>query len=134
VILDEVTVVPGSAYNLVFSLTRILNRGKIETDGEVMMIVCQDVTIRFDHRIESTNGFLLAAKYESMDKQTATACTAVTKESKFQAKDLHGRLGHVNEDYMRLTARHMGWKSLEKWTSVKLVQWAKPNKSQFQTC
>jgi hypothetical protein len=83
-----------------FSLTRILNKGKIETDGEVMMLVCQDVTIRFDHLIESMKGFLLAAKFESMDKQKATACTTVTKEYKFRAIDLRGRLGHVNEDYI----------------------------------
>ncbi|KAG7343615.1 gag-polypeptide of LTR copia-type [Nitzschia inconspicua] len=61
VILDGVTVVPGSAYNL-FSLTRALNKGIVKSNGETMILECNGTTISFDHRIETANGFLLAAR------------------------------------------------------------------------
>ena len=40
VILDGVTVVPGSAYNL-FSLTRTLNKGILSSEGEIMILQCK---------------------------------------------------------------------------------------------
>jgi hypothetical protein len=67
VILEEVTVVPGSAYNL-FSLTRVLNKGSLKSFGQEMILECKGVTIRFNHRIETANGFLLAAKFEQETK------------------------------------------------------------------
>jgi hypothetical protein len=53
VILDNVTVVPGSAYNL-FSLTRVLSEGTLSSDGEKMRLICNGTAICFDHRIETS--------------------------------------------------------------------------------
>jgi hypothetical protein len=108
VILENVTVVPGSAYNL-FSLTRVLCKGTITSDGEMMQLICNGVTIKFDHRIETSNGFLLAAKFDAVDQEPDDiVCVSMKARSKIKAADLHAKLGHVNDDYMRLTAKEMG--------------------------
>jgi hypothetical protein len=107
IILDEVTVVPGSAYNL-FSLTRVLSRGSLKSFGQEMVLECQGVTIRFNHRIETANGFLLPAKFEQDVKKGHLSCVSMIAGSTIRAVDLHARLGHTNDDYMRLTAKHMG--------------------------
>jgi hypothetical protein len=73
--------------------------------GEIMKLVCDGATISFDQRIVSSNGFLLETAYT----HTVTACTVCTTSTEIQAKDLHERLGHVNDDCMRLTAKHLGW-------------------------
>jgi hypothetical protein len=46
---------------------------------------------------------------ETAYTNTVTACTVCTTSTEIQAKDLHERLGHVNDDCMRLTAKHLGW-------------------------
>jgi hypothetical protein len=67
--------------------------------------MCNGVTIRFDHRIES---FLLAAKFETVESCEEAVCAALTKGTKIRAVHLHSKLGHVNDDYMRLTAKELG--------------------------
>ena len=69
---------------------------------------CNGITIWFDHRIETANGFLLAAKFDQAGESPEMACTALTAGTKIRADDLHARLGHANNDYMRLTAKDMG--------------------------
>jgi hypothetical protein len=85
VVLDEVTVVPGSAYNL-SSLTHILNKGKIETDWEIMKLVCQGETISFDQRIVSSNGFLLVAKFKLRTQIPPQHALFVNRQPKFKQK------------------------------------------------
>jgi hypothetical protein len=112
VTLDDVTVVPGSAYNL-FSLTRTLKEGTLESVSETrklivsetMKLICNGVPILLDHRIETANGFLLAAKFDPHITRTEMAYPALTVETKIRAVDLHSRLGHANDNYMRLTAK-----------------------------
>ncbi|KAG7355197.1 hypothetical protein IV203_004553 [Nitzschia inconspicua] len=107
VILDGVTVVPGSAYNLL-SLTRALNKGIIKSNGETMILECNRTTIRFDHRIETANGFLLAARFEPMELQSESAHVSLKEGTKVQISKFHTMMGHANEDSIRLTAKHMG--------------------------
>ncbi|KAG7336872.1 reverse transcriptase RNA-dependent DNA polymerase, partial [Nitzschia inconspicua] len=107
VILDGVTVVPGSAYNL-FSLTRALNKGIVKSNGETMILECNGTTIRFDHRIETANGFLLAARFEPMELQDESAHVSLKEGTNVQISKFHTIMGHANEDSIRLTAKHMG--------------------------
>jgi hypothetical protein len=78
VILDDVTVIPGSAYNL-FSLTRSLSKGTLQSYVEEMTLSYKGVTIRFNHRIETSNGFLLAAKFESVKQEDDVVCVTVAE-------------------------------------------------------
>jgi hypothetical protein len=93
IILDEVAVVPGSAYNL-FSLTRILSRGSLKSYGQEMVLECKGVTIRFNHRVETANSFLLAAKFEPDVKKEHLGCMSMNVGSTIRAVDLHARLVH----------------------------------------
>ena len=92
VILDGVTVVPGSAYNL-FSLTRTLYKGILSSEGEIMILQCKGMTIRFDHRIETANGFLLAAKFEPVHQQYEQANPILNEGTKIMAQKFHSIFG-----------------------------------------
>jgi hypothetical protein len=85
VILDGVTVVPGSAYNL-FSLTRTLNKGTLSSEGEVMILQCKGITIRFDQGIETANGFLLAGKFEPVHQPHEQANPILKDGTKIRAE------------------------------------------------
>ena len=66
------------------------------------------MTIRFDHRMETANGFLLAAKFEPVHQQYEQANPTLKEGTKIMAQKFHSMMGHLNDDYMRLTAKNMG--------------------------
>jgi hypothetical protein len=73
-----------------------------------MRLICNGTTICFDHRIETSNGFLLAAKFEPVETMKETALASLKAGTNIKASDLHAKLGHVNDEYMRATAKAMG--------------------------
>jgi transposase InsO family protein len=58
-------------------------------------------------KITTASGYLLAAKFEK-EKKTEVACAALMSMNKISANELHKKMGHVNEQYMRTTAESMG--------------------------
>ncbi|KAG7337993.1 gag-polypeptide of LTR copia-type [Nitzschia inconspicua] len=80
----------------------------VKSNGETMTLECNGTTIRFDHRIETANGFLLAARFEPMELQNESAHVSLKEGTNVQITKFHTMMGHANEDSIRLTAKHMG--------------------------
>ncbi|KAG7344883.1 gag-polypeptide of LTR copia-type [Nitzschia inconspicua] len=84
--------------------------GLIKDNRVLKKVILDGVTVvpGFDHRIETANGFLLAARFEPMELQNESAHVRLKEGTKVQISKFHTMMGHADEDLIRLTAKHMG--------------------------
>ena len=93
-------------YNL-FSLSKCLNEGwTMSGNTECIKLTKGDTTIRFDIKVHSPKGVLYAA-YFKRDMEVGNQAT--DQKISMSIQQAHHRLGHINEDATRATAKHLGW-------------------------
>ena len=106
VTLQQVKYVPGLAYNL-FSITSAIKKGaKLFGEDKVITIKHGQLALKFGEVRHTRDGYLLGL---TMNAATpTTAAVGMQPGTKIKASELHGKLGHTNDAYMRKTAKLMG--------------------------
>ncbi|KAG7353397.1 reverse transcriptase RNA-dependent DNA polymerase [Nitzschia inconspicua] len=78
---------------------------KLESKGDILILTKGEVTLKFDTIMRTKLGHLCALKAKVMKKDSASIGMEIG--SKIKARDLHERLGHANDTYMRQTAKDL---------------------------
>ena len=106
--LKEVVYCPELSFNL-FSLTKAMsNGGKLGSDGTTITMTKGKQTIRFDRRIQTTNGYLSGVEIAPRTEGEQVT-VGLGEGKKINRNTLHKMLGHLSEDKMRATAKNMSW-------------------------
>jgi hypothetical protein len=107
-VFPEMHLVPEAPYNII-SITQRMENGWCLGGNSAQGIVLQKngLGIRFDIRVETAKGVLLAGCMRRKAFEPVSSAPAVTQLSIQQA---HSRLGHMSEDSTRKAAIALGWK------------------------
>ena len=104
-----------------FSITKALSRGaKLESENDNIVVKKGDVTLVFDEKIKSGNGYLLGCEIvpnemsESGPTETGLNMKEMTEKKKnmkvMPTMTMHMKLGHVSEAKIRATAKRLNIK------------------------
>ncbi len=109
--LNEVTHCATGKFNL-FSVTKLMKHGwTLGGDHNSIWLTKGDQRIVFDIKVDTPKGVIYCMYFKRKDttaiRETSHATTDGVTMNIMQA---HRRLGHANEDAIRKTCKHLGWK------------------------
>ena len=107
--LDNVKYVPQLWVNL-FSIGQALKKGfAIGNKGLTVVLKKGGTNLSFDQILETSRGYVMGV---TMIPQDSTAYVMTDDiEQTFPTRELHLKMGHVNEDTIKITAKHYKWKA-----------------------
>jgi len=80
---------------------------KLSGDDDAIVLTMNDKTITFDIKIPTPKGLLYAMYMKRLVSEVAGA--GADCGAKLSIREIHDKLGHVNEDMARKTANAIGW-------------------------
>ena len=107
--LENVRYVPALGRFHLFSLTKATSKGfHLGNEGETIYIKKGKIEIRFNHKLNTKTGHIMAAKLTPRITHEETVCNEDTALKVMEINDFHKRMGHIGLDLSKKIAKHYG--------------------------